>query len=842
VRTIIVATGLTNEVLSSDHRYLSHRNNVGEGEIARVLGRRRNFGNGPLMAFLREAMAARRRGATLDLVFLEPGPEGGKSLVGPVAELAEGAHRIAVPDDLLPSEELARLFDGDVETRGLVVGCHTEQGVLSVATYLRCVLGCSDVGVSPHLVASATQDAHLTMLRHTLPGLGIQVFLDLAEVAEFAGLDAELFQGFDAGPCAIEPVEAREAIGDAQRIVELLCLQWTKASLRPLTGGFSGSLLYLANGWKEQARTEPMVLKIDAFDQMRRELRGYHQVKDFLGKHVPAFGYPVAQGQSMGVGMELAAMEGNPETLQDTFEAADGEYTLESFFRRLDKALDLLCDKLYRNTLQTGPLVPYRAFGLHTARQLKWLEQNTDLILGYLAEAGAPDDAIDSFEVSNMLRLAATNEDSLTSELCLSHGDLNYANIICDQGDNTWFIDWTHAGITPLELDFAKLENDAKFVISKDFEVEDLPRLRRFEEYLLQHRIPAELDALPDSLRFAKWDLRFRRILGSVTRIRKACFSLKSDDGSWLVYRIALMRYATHTLSFDQRRGRGECDVTQLAYALTSVDLLAVDLVSDDYHLRIRAERPDSYPPRQRISIDEAPWALESDAYDPPYHVDPSVLEADRSRVPEGWADPEDISELGDEFASRPAKRRDDLGRPLNPRGRTGLAGRGLLGQWGANPMVAAIVLRRSGDDGGLDLLLGRQTEAGPLELPHDFLRGDPSLEATLQRVLEIQVAADFPSREHVLIEAGYAYDARQTDHAWVEVHGCLLVLDAHQVPDLLLATDRYEELKWWSLGPDTINRLPSTTAAVARASIQQLVQLGHLAPEEADGLLARTG
>ena len=63
-----------------------------------------------------------------------------------------------------------------------------------------------------------------------------------------------------------------------------------------------------------------MVLKIDSFDQMRRELAGYYQVKDFFGKHVPTFGYPVARGELLGVGMELAAMEGTPETLHDNFE------------------------------------------------------------------------------------------------------------------------------------------------------------------------------------------------------------------------------------------------------------------------------------------------------------------------------------------------------------------------------------------------------------------------------------------------------------------------------------------------------------------------------------------
>ena len=98
-------------------------------------------------------------------------------------------------------------------------------------------------------------------------------------------------------PCGIEPLDIRNKLdADQKTIIELLCMHWTLTHLRALAGGFSGSLLFVAEGWKGAARTEPMVLKVDDITQMRRELDGYHQVKDFFGKHVPTFGYPVIQG------------------------------------------------------------------------------------------------------------------------------------------------------------------------------------------------------------------------------------------------------------------------------------------------------------------------------------------------------------------------------------------------------------------------------------------------------------------------------------------------------------------------------------------------------------------
>jgi hypothetical protein len=513
-------------------------------------------------------------------------------------------------------------------------------------------------------------------------------------------------------------------------------MHWTRAFLRPLAGGFSGSALFLADGWKDEAKTEPMVLKVDDFSQMRRELSGYRRVKDFFGKHVPTFGYPVTEGEFTGVGMELAAMEGKPVTLQDTFEGAEDEEAVRLFLLRLDKAISLLSEKLYGNTSERSWVVPYREFGLHTEAQIRYLVLNAGYIESYLSEEAPEHPRPDPQKLAKLLKLVAANADGLVSEVSVSHGDLNLANIICDEGDNIWFIDWTHSDDHPIELDFAKMENDIKFVISKEFDYDDLPRLKLFDEYLLSKAIPANLNSLPDILKFAKWDLRFRKVLDAVRAIRQACLGLKKKD-DWLVYRIALLCYALHTLSFDKRRSRGECDPQQLMAAYYSVEGLVYSLVADDFHLKIRAERPPSYPQRQRISIDESLWLLDCETYDPPYHVDESVLAQDRSVRPGSWADPEEFALVKDEPQIVEAKYHDDSGRPLNPRGRTGIAGRGLLGRWGPNHSVPAVVLRRHGDTGQVDILLGGREEARQLDLPKGFVRPGEPYEGALARVLE---------------------------------------------------------------------------------------------------------
>ena len=82
--------------------------------------------------------------------------------------------------------------------------------------------------------------------------------------------------------------------------------------------------------------------------------------------------------------------------------------------------------------------------------------------------------------------------------------------------------------------------------------------------------------------------------------------------------------------------------------------------------------------------------------YQPVEFTADAVLQNDHTAAPEGWADPTDVSRV--DFNSRPSyegqiKLGKD-GRPLNPYGRTGMVGRGLLGKWGPNHVADPIITR----------------------------------------------------------------------------------------------------------------------------------------------------
>ncbi len=841
--TLIIVDGVTPENFSPAEQYVTRAENIGRQEIGRLVGLGRSAGTGPLPRFVvAVAEVAQRNPEDTRLLFIADHVPGGSSadqlLIDALRDCAQEFDVLEVTPGTVPWRRIldavsVSATDGadnkpGSSSRALIVGAHTELRVASIAAALKELFSFDSVAVCTHLVGSATREAHFAALRYGLPAAGVDVLLDIAEAAKYAGVDPRIFDDLDLSACSLNPPDVVERLDpEARRVIERLCMHWTGATLRSLTGGFSGSLLFIAEGQQGEARTEPMVIKIDHAEQMRRELAGYYYVRDLVGKHVPALGLPVTGHGLVGVGMELAAMEGAPKTLQDMFEDIQGDESASAFYARSEKSLHILTERLYRNTSREEWIIPYREFQLHSDDQVTWLGENIDNIAAKAKEDGIPDAAVDAAQLQVMLRLVAANENGSTTSICLSHGDLNYQNIISDETGNLWFIDWTHAGDNPVALDFAKLENDVKFVMSKDFDAEDLPRLRQFEEYLLDNAEPQDAESLAEPLGFVKRDLRYRKILDTVRQIRNFCLGLLAGDG-WLIYRIALLRYATHTLSFDEWRSRGECGPVALLHAIHSVETLLYQLVADDFHLRIRIEKPESYPDRQVILIDEAPWSVDSDRYKPPYYVAPAVVAAGYMEGDGRWAHPEDVAQATGLVITGRSNKADDLGRPLNPRGRTGIAGRGLLGRWGANPAVAAVIVRASAEGDGLEFLVGKRTAQLGAALPRGMLNLDESLNDGLQRILASKAGLRIQDLEARQIFDDFYYDYRQTDHSWVELEAWLVGPDDRLTDITTGATDDFDETDWWPLDTGSMNKLRSGNAKLVESAIDTLRAAGQ--------------
>ena len=108
--------------------------------------------------------------------------------------------------------------------------------------------------------------------------------------------------------------------------------------------------------------------------------------------------------------------------------------------------------------------------------------------------------------------------------------------------------------------------------------------------------------------------------------------------------------------------------------------------LSGPLHHNARREDHHSYKrKRTAVSDEQVPWRFDWADYNPTEFTDDVVL---TQGVAQGWADPPTPQRVPDlmqrkSYEGGMADFLDKAGVPLNPRGRTGMRGRGLLGKWG---------------------------------------------------------------------------------------------------------------------------------------------------------------
>lgn len=216
------------------------------------------------------------------------------------------------------------------------------------------------------------------------------------------------------------------------------------------------------------------------------------------------------------------------------------------------------------------------------------------------------------------------------------------------------------------------------------------------------------------------------------------------------------------------------------------------DWLAGDLHVyvepwRSRFEWADGYPRRIKVADTQVEWGTDYPEYEPPYYVAPEVLENDRTRKAGGWADPEDIAAVGalpTESFEGPVKF-DDAGRPLNPRGRTGIAGRGLLGKWGPNYAADPIVTRINDKFGDVEMLAVQRQDNGLWAIPGGMVDAGEEVSRTLTRELSEETGVNLDMSRGRLVYRGFVDDPRTTDHAWIETTVRHLHLDTKEAADL---------------------------------------------------------
>jgi ADP-ribose pyrophosphatase len=214
--------------------------------------------------------------------------------------------------------------------------------------------------------------------------------------------------------------------------------------------------------------------------------------------------------------------------------------------------------------------------------------------------------------------------------------------------------------------------------------------------------------------------------------------------------------------------------------------------------------------------------------YAPPYYVSPVVLANDATLKPNGWADPEDISllpSLPEESLTGPLNL-DEQGRPLNPVGRTGIAGRGLLGKWGPNYAADPIITRINRETNSIELLAVQRKDNGQWAIPGGMVDKGEEVTRTLARELREETGVELEMARGSLTYRGYVDDPRNTDHAWMETTARHLHLSAEIADRMSLqAGDDARAVRWLPLTPRTVRDLYASHCSLIMAALTEMIR-----------------
>lgn len=129
----------------------------------------------------------------------------------------------------------------------------------------------------------------------------------------------------------------------------------------------------------------------------------------------------------------------------------------------------------------------------------------------------------------------------------VNHGDLNLRNILIDEQENLYVIDFSETKPRNIVSDFARMEAILKFEMTRVANVDDLARMTEFEQGL------AESKSLPDvpPNHYRGDDPMVEKAYASICRLRRYANTATLFETDLVPYWLALLEWTYSVLSYD---------------------------------------------------------------------------------------------------------------------------------------------------------------------------------------------------------------------------------------------------------------------------------------------------
>lgn len=449
------------------------------------------------------------------------------------------------------------------EVRIGVVGVWTEAKVSLLLYDLLTRLGVRHLATCSALTASASRSRHFMALDNLRQILGVAVFDSVGEFAQWLLPEAkapDLVATAGFGP---DVVVSGATLGDAeQQVMRFLYRDSARIQLQALSGGFSGAGVYRVTSQDALGHEQaPSVAKLGPRNLIGQERQAFEQVEAILGNEAPSVRGFVDLGPAAGIKYAFAGMgHGSVRTFKSCFRTTDAEELCDV----IDTVFSDILGRFYA-AAQFEPMPLLRHYGFST----QWASH----VQGRAADILGPD-AAQAANLVAFYQTYPTGERLAMNEhhyVAYVHGDLNGANILLDSRHNVWIIDFFHTARGHVLKDLAKLENDLLYLLTP------LQDEAAYREALLLTKALGEVTDLKAPLPAHIAGVRAPDLIKTwqvVRHLRRHVARLVREDLDPRQLWIAQLRYAAHTLSFD------EANAWQKRFALDSACLWASCLLA----------------------------------------------------------------------------------------------------------------------------------------------------------------------------------------------------------------------------------------------------------------------
>jgi len=450
-------------------------------------------------------------------------------------------------------EQVLTQYKGEKLRVGLI-GVWTEAKIMFLAYELTTRYPEFSICICSALTASKSRSLHFIALEQLEKLLGITVLSSIGDFREFLTGENEaipLSQPANQFPVLDKPESLSLATVD-EDLIRYLYRDCKSVDLTVLDGGFSGNIVVGTESIDQFDHQQvPHVVKIGASAEIGHERTSFERIEAVLGNNAPSItDFADLQGRG-AIKYRYASMRGSfTKTFQKHFmngaSMDDIESILSTIFREQ-------LGRFYSAAkLEKADLLEYYEFDPNWASSVRnkvesIIDEEADKPLLSFGD-GTTFPNICHFYESTLQNIGQSK--TSTHYFSYIHGDLNGANIIIDRQNNVWLIDFFHTHYGHVLKDLIKIENDVLYIftaIETDSELREAMSLSRALLAIddLREHLPS-VDSI--GLRNEKL-VRAYRI---VCFLRAIGSELVDSDRDPLQLFIGQMRYAVHTLSFDE--------------------------------------------------------------------------------------------------------------------------------------------------------------------------------------------------------------------------------------------------------------------------------------------------